>query len=57
MLEAWYIKRVKQLEDQGQPLAHKAAKWKNDLKFERRCQWHVDATETCSRWVFEKFRP
>ncbi|KAJ7658216.1 hypothetical protein DFH06DRAFT_978677 [Mycena polygramma] len=58
MWEAWFQKRLALLEQDppaGDLVTH--AKWKHNLKLERRCPDYVQATERCAAQILSVLRP
>lgn len=57
MCERWYQKRLRQLESNPPPPLLTHAKWKHNMKLERRVKTYVEATERCATEILSLFRP
>jgi hypothetical protein len=57
MSESWFQRRLRQLDDPPRADLLTNAKWKNNLKLERRCPPLAEAMESVAAQILERFRP
>ncbi|KAJ7848863.1 hypothetical protein B0H14DRAFT_3452903 [Mycena olivaceomarginata] len=57
MSESWFQRRLRQLDDPPWADLLTSAKWKNNLKLERRCPPLAEAMESVAAQILERFRP